>query len=512
MRIGPSLSADESVAPAYLMSDAGGPALRRHSGGVLEALMTIGGQARPSGRYVEVSNPARLDERVGRFPQGRVEDAQAAVAAARDALPAWRATPLSERAERLAAAGDALQRRVGEWQELLTRENGKVLLEAGFDIQMAGAALEYYAGHPEFLDDRISTDLRGTLRVVKQPVGVCAVIVPWNWPVILAALKIGPALLAGNTMVVKGPDHSSLALLAALGAVAEFFPPGVLNVLSGQGPAVGRALVTHPDVSKVALTGGVATGTAVAADAAAGLKPVTLELGGNDAAILLPDVALDEAVVGNLVLGAFSTAGQVCFGIKRLFVHRSRYAELLALLRPAVDALLVGDGLDPAVRMGPLNNAAQLERVRALLDRSRQAGLDVEELGALQPGLDPQQGYFMRPHLVLDPPDEAEVVEQEQFGPLLPVLVYDEIDEAIARANNTRFGLCSSIWTADEDRAFALAHRLEAGTTFINGHSLFTIDLDGAFGGIKDSGYGRECGPEGLAEYVYLQTITNKRV
>jgi acyl-CoA reductase-like NAD-dependent aldehyde dehydrogenase len=477
-----------------------------------EALMTIGGQARGGQGRVAVNNPARLDEAVGSFPQASAHDVEEAVAAASAALARWRRTPVAERACCLAAAGDLLQRRVAEWQELLTRENGKVLLEAGFDIQMAGAALEYYAAHPEFMDDRVVTDLRGTLRVRKQPHGVCAVIVPWNWPLILAALKIGPALLAGNTMVVKGPDYASMALLAALGAASECFPPGVLNVLSGRGPEVGQALVAHPDVAKVALTGGVETGRAVATQAAAQLKRVTLELGGNDAAILLPDVEIDDAVAGNLVLGAFSTAGQVCFGIKRLFVHRSRYDELVAALHAQLANLVVGDGRSAAVRMGPLVNQAQRDRLAGLLDRCARTGLELVELGVYEDGLDPTNGYFLRPHLVLNPPDDAEVVAEEQFGPVLPVLAYDDVDEAIERANSTRLGLCSSLWTADEETAFALADRLEAGTTFINGHTLFTVDLEGSFGGIKDSGYGRECGPEGVEEYVYRHTITNKRV
>ena len=479
---------------------------------MLEAPMIIGGKPVMLADSVVATNPAHLDETVGRFSQGTERDAEAAVSAARGALAEWRAVPVGERAQRLVEAADVLQARIDDWQADLTREHGKTLVEAGFDIQVAADILRYYGAHPEFLDETVLTDFRGTLRVRKQPVGVCAAIVPWNWPVALAAMKIGPALLAGNTLVIKGPDHSTLTLLLAIAAAAECFPPGVLNVISGQGPDLGRALVRHPDVAKVTLTGGTATGKAVAADAAAHLKRVTLELGGNDAAVLLPDVVVDENLAENIVLGAFTTAGQICFAIKRLFVPRARYDDIVDALRASLDDIVTGDGLNPDVRMGPVNNARQYESVSGLIDRSRQAGLAVEERGSVHPDVDPGAGYFIRPHLVLDPPDEAEVVRCEQFGPVLPVLAYDGEDEAITRANASPFGLCSSLWTADEDRAFALADRLEAGTTFVNGHSVFNVDLDAPFGGVGDSGYGRELSAHGIDEYVRLHAVTNKRL
>jgi aldehyde dehydrogenase len=479
---------------------------------MLEAPMTIGGKAVYARDSVTAVNPARHDEAVGRFPQGSEVDAAAAVAAAHGALAKWRTVPVKDRAELLVAAGDELHRRAEHWQAGFTREHGKTLVEAGFDISVAGDVLRYYGQHPEYLDDHALTDYRGTLRIRKQPMGVCAAIVPWNWPITLASLKVGPALLAGNTLVVKGPDHASITMLLALGAVAELFPAGVLNVLSGQGPDVGRALVRDPGVAKLTLTGGTTTGRAVAAEAADTLKRVTLELGGNDAAILLPDVALNEDLAENVILGAFTTTGQICFAIKRLFVHRSIYADLVDLLRTAADDIVVGDGLCPDVRMGPLNNARQYESVRGLIDRTRTAGLAIEERGSLHADADPARGWFIRPHLVLDPPDGSEVVTCEQFGPVLPVLAYDNEDEAIERANDTAFGLCSSIWTADEDRAFELADRLEAGTTFINGHSVFNIDFDAPFGGCKQSGYGRELSYHAIDEYVRIHAVTNKRL
>jgi acyl-CoA reductase-like NAD-dependent aldehyde dehydrogenase len=479
---------------------------------VLEAPMIIGGKALSLPDTVVAMNPARLDEAVGRFPQGTEREADAAVAAAAAALAEWRAVPVAERAERLVQAGNELHRRADEWQADFTREHGKTLVESGFDLQVAGDILRYYGSHPEFLDEQVLTDFRGTLRVRKQPLGVCAAIVPWNWPVALSAMKIGPALLAGNTLVLKAPDHAALTMLLAVAAVAECFPPGVVNVISGQGPALGRALVRHPGVVKVTLTGGTATGKAVAADAAESLKRVTLELGGNDPAILLADVVVDENLAENIVLGALTTAGQICFAIKRLFVPRALYGDVVDLLRTALDDVVVGDGLHADVRMGPVNNARQYKSVTSLIDRSRRAGLTVDERGVLHNDADPERGYFIRPHLVLDPPDEADVVSCEQFGPVLPVLAYDTEDEALARANATPYGLCSSLWTSDEERAFSLCDRIEAGTTFINGHSVFNVDLDAPFGGVKESGYGRELSAHAVDEYTRLHAVTNKRL
>jgi acyl-CoA reductase-like NAD-dependent aldehyde dehydrogenase len=474
--------------------------------------MIIGGKSVTGSHGVLAKNPARLDETVGRFPQGTEADADAAVAAGQSALAEWRRVPVAERAECLVQAGDALHRRAEEWEADFTREHGKTLVESGFDLQVAGDILRYYGAHPEFLDDEVITDFRGTLRIRKQPAGVCAAIVPWNWPITLSAMKIGPALLAGNSLVVKGPDHASITMLLALGAVSEFFPPGVLNILSGQGPDVGRALVRHPGVAKITLTGGTVTGRAVAAEAAEGLKRVTLELGGNDPAILLPDVPLSEDLAENILLGAFTTTGQICFAIKRLFVPRALFDDVVDLLRAAVDDIVVGDGLHPDVRMGPVNNARQYESVTGLIERTRQAGLHIEERGSLHGDVDPELGYFIRPHLVIDPPDGSDIVACEQFGPVLPVLAYDSEDEAITRANATPFGLCSSVWTSDDEHAFDLADRLEAGTTFINGHSVFNVDFDAPFGGAKQSGYGRELSHRAVDEYVRIHAVTNKRL
>jgi aldehyde dehydrogenase len=479
----------------------------------VEAMMTIAGKPVASDAWTDVRNPAHLGTLVGRYPNGTVEHARAAVKAAADALPAWRAISPSDRAALLMQAAGAVAQQAGEWAPLLTAENGKTLAESAVDFQIAMLGLTYFAGHPEWLDDQVLDDDRRRLTIQKQPVGVCVAIIPWNFPPTLASTKIGPALMAGNTMVIKVPEFAPLATMEFLAAVAAVFPPGVLNVVSGYGPEVGSALVQDDRVRKVTFTGSTAVGRLVMADAAGHLARVTLELGGNDAALVLDDATIDEEMIGRIVTGAFSATGQICFAIKRLYVHESRYDELTEGLRAAVDKIVVGDGAHEGVTMGPFNNERQCTRVRELLAETQAAGHDVVELGSYAEGTDVDDGYFMLPHLVLDPPDSSAIVACEQMGPILPILRFGDVDDAVARANDSIYGLASSVWSSDLDRAFEVGARLEAGTTFVNGHSLFTIEPQGPFGGFKQSGIGYEFGDEvGLGQYVQLKSITDNHL
>lgn len=479
----------------------------------VEATMTIGGKPVANDEWVNVYNPAHLDNLVGRYPNGDRHHAAAAVQAAADALPAWRATPVEDRAALLMQAGQVIAQHSNDWAPLLTAENGKTLMESGIDFQIAMLGLGYFAGHPEWLADDVRDDDRRRLTIRKQPMGVCAAIIPWNFPPTLASTKIGPALMAGNTMIIKVPEFAPLATLEFLSAVAAVFPPGVLNAVSGFGPEVGGALVKDPRVRKVTFTGSTATGKVVMADAAGHLARVTLELGGNDAALVLDDADVSEEMIRRIVTGAFSATGQICFAIKRLYVHDSRYEELVAGLRAAVDQFVVGDGMRPEVTMGPFNNERQYKKVNELLSETQNAGYDVVQLGSYAEGTDVDGGYFMLPHLVLDPPDEATIVTCEQMGPILPIMKSSDVDDAVARANDSVYGLASSVWSSDIDRAFEVGDRLEAGTTFVNGHSLFTIEADGPFGGFKESGIGYEFGgPVGLGQYVQLKTITDNHL
>jgi acyl-CoA reductase-like NAD-dependent aldehyde dehydrogenase len=470
--------------------------------------MLIGGKSQVAGEWVSVPNPAHTSTIVGRYPSGTPAHVEQAVQAARDALPEWRSTSAQQRAALLLQAAATLGERLGEWTELLTAENGKVLGESHLDFAMAAGTLGSYGAHPDWMDDERIEDERRRLVIHKQPIGVCAAIIPWNFPLVLAALKIAPALLAGNTMIVKVPEFSPLATLQGLGAVAEIFPPGVLNLVSGFGPEVGRNLVQHRHIRKIAFTGSTETGRLVMADAAGHLARLTLELGGNDAAIVLEDAKLDQEMIKRIVTATYAHTGQICMAIKRLYVHRSRYDELVDALRDEVNQIVVGDGIRPEVTMGPINNERQFQKVSRILAETEK-DCNVIQLGSYADGTRPDEGYFMLPRLVLEPADASPIVACEQMGPILPIMSFDDEDDAISRANDSEYGLTSSIWSADRDRAFAVGQRVEAGITFINGHSLYAFDTEAPAGGAKQSGFGYENTARGLDGYVQLHSITD---
>jgi acyl-CoA reductase-like NAD-dependent aldehyde dehydrogenase len=345
------------------------------------------------------------------------------------------------------------------------------------------------------------------MEVRRIPYGVVAAVTPWNAPIILSMLKVGPALATGNTIVVKPSPLAPLAVTRVLHAIAGALPDGVLAVVHGDAEA-GSALVGHPLVAKIAFTGGLGVGSAIARQAADRVVPTVLELGGNDAAILLEDADLDDLAIERLVQASFITTGQVCMAAKRLYVHRSRVDEVVDRYRTVADRVLVtGDPLADGTTLGPLVTAAARDRVAALVDGARAAGADVVPLGRVA---DPDLvagGWYLDPTLVLGADDHAPIVADEQFGPTVPLLAFDDEDDVVARANASEVGLASSVWSADEDRAFALARRLEAGMTFINTHNRSGMALRAPFGGVKRSGYGREYGDAGITEYLQTHTI-----
>lgn len=477
-----------------------------------EATMTIGGKPVTADEWVTVPNPAHISTVVGKYPRGTAEHADMAVATASEALPEWRAMPVAERAALLVQAGALLMEQHDDWVHLLTSENGKILQESAIDFQMGGVGLMVPGSHPEWMDDRIVEDEKRRLVVRRKPVGVTVGIVPWNFPLIVACLKIGPALLGGNTMVVKAPEFGPLATLQSLGEVAALLPPGVLNIVSGFGPEVGQALVKHPKVRAVSFTGSTDTGKLVMADAAGHLARVAVELGGNDAAVLLDDVELTDQAIERLATGAYMHTGQICIDIKRIYVHESRYQELVDRLRDAVNQIVVGDGTRPEVTMGPINNTRQYEKAKGILAETKQS-CDVVELGSYAEGTVVDDGYFMLPHLVLDPPDSSRIVSIEQMSPIIPILKFSNDDEVVARVNDSEYGLGSSVWSADLDRAYAVGDRLEAGLTFVNSHSIFSLDPDGPVCGVKQSGgMGYQMTAEAVDTYTYLHSVTNNHL
>jgi acyl-CoA reductase-like NAD-dependent aldehyde dehydrogenase len=445
---------------------------------------------------LDVINPAtgRILTAAPRADQAQLDQA---VAAAKTAFPAWSATPLRQRAALLVKLADGLEAEQGAFTRLLTQEQGKPLPQALWEIDWAIGTLRYFAAldlPPEVLKEDAAQ------KVVRQhkPLGVVAAITPWNFPVVLLIFKLAPALLAGNTVVAKPAPTTPLTTLRFGELCARVLPAGVVNVIVDRND-LGTALTSHPDVAKVAFTGSTATGKKVMASAAGTLKRLTLELGGNDAAIVLRDIDLKD-VAPKLYAAATFNAGQTCVAIKRLYVHDSIHDAVCDELGRLARETVVGDGLEQDTQMGPIQNQAQFEKVKGFLEEARRNGKIVAGGGVLE-----REGYFVQPTIVRDIPDNARLVREEQFGPVLPVLRYSDIDEVIARANDTEFGLGGSVWSSDRNRAFEVAARINAGTVWVNKH----LDLgpDIPYAGAKQSGIGTELGREGLEEFTQATII-----
>ncbi|WP_084522556.1 aldehyde dehydrogenase family protein [Nocardia inohanensis] len=444
-------------------------------------------------------NPARPAEIVGSVPMTAPGAVDVVVRRAHRDFRAWSQAPVEQRLAALDSAAGALEAKAARLAVLLARESGKPVTDCQGEIRFAATYLRWVRDNaPRVLTGAVIDDEQGRLSRIPAPYGVIAAITPWNAPIILAMLKLGPALAAGNTVVLK---PSPLAPLAVTEAAALL--PGV-HVIHG-GPDTVGALITHPLIAKVAFTGGEQAGRSIAAAAGSALTPVTLELGGNDPAIFLPDFALTPSDYERLVLASFATAGQVCMAAKRLYVPKTRLDEFVeSYLAAARRILRVGDPLDEQVTMGPLVNRAATDRMTDLIADSWNRGGWLIPLADAPTGTD---GYFIAPALALDLPDDANLVRREQFGPLVPLLTYNTEDEVIARANDSELGLAASVWSADEAHAYAVAAQVEAGFTFINTHNRTGMSLRAPFGGTKRSGFGREYADEGLREYLQTTVI-----
>lgn len=457
-----------------------------------------------------VTNPVRPAEVVLDAPSASPAQLDRAVAGARAASASWAAMAFDERAELVAkaaaAAGAAVEAQ--GLANLLTREHGKVLWEAQFDSGTIGGMAGAFA--PLVAEALASRSLSGggrRTRVVHEPYGVVAALLPFNWPVSVLGNKVLPALLAGNTIVVKAPPTCPGAVLAVAAALADALPPGVVNAVNGPGPELGEMLVAHPGVDMVSFTGGVPTGRAVMAAASARVRPVVLELGGNDPAIVAPDVDIDEALADKIAGATFITSGQVCMAIKRLYVPEEKVRAMVDALVARVGNEVVGDGLAPEVTMGPVHRPAARRRVEDMLEEASRRGARVHRPARVREEDAGSGGYLVSPAIVEGAPDDAQIVCEEQFAPALPVIGYRDVAEAVRRANDSPYGLCASIWTADEDLAADTAHRLEAGTVFVNNHGTAAMDHRAPFGGWKQSGYGLELGPEGMLAFTRPKTI-----
>ncbi len=481
---------------------------------LINTKLQIGGQLRPAsdGGTYALYNPARPDELVGHAASATEQDADDAVKAAHDAFRGWAALSYEERAAMLNRMADLLVADEADVQfrsQLFTREHGKIRRETMLEMTRLGDRFRQSAAYAARLaqDEVIAGPPFDTI-VTRQPRGVAVLVVPWNWPLSILGAKLPQALMAGNTVVVKPAENSALAPALTLQKIAAALPPGVVNVLTGSSARIGDRLTGHPLTRFVNFTGSVAVGRHVMRVAAENLTPVTLELGGNDAGIVLRDAVLDEAAFTRLYLGAFMSAGQICMALKRLYVHRSRYDEVVEGLSAVAGRQVIGDGLLPETTMGPVNNRKQLAVVTGMIEEARVAGADVREFGQVPDPALYERGYFQKPTLVFAPDQRLRVVREEQFGPVLPIMPFESEDEAVQYANDSEFGLCSSVWTSDRDRAVALARRLEAGYTYLNAHGPVAQDGRGPFGGFKHSGIGRNLGYEGVIQFQGHHSIS----
>lgn len=468
-----------------------------------EAMLTIGGEPQPGARY-PVHNPARPAEIVGHAPAADSDQLDAAVRAARRAAPGWRALGVAERVAAISAAATAAAEQLAgaDAARLYTREHGKVLAEARFEIDtapvvasllgsMAEAALA-----PEQLDPHSAYP-----RLQREPYGVAALVLPFNWPLALMMTKLSSALAAGNTAVVKVPPSCPLTALRLGAAFAGALPAGVVNVLAGPGTELAAALIAHPGIDVISLTGGVSTGRAVMAAAGPRLTPVLLELGGNDAAIIAPDMAVVDELVERLFTATYTTAGQVCMAIKRLYAPRDRVDELADAVLARCDREVVGDGLAGETTLGPLHTAAGRSRVQRLLADAGAGGAAVRTAGRVRDADADAGGYFVLPTVVTDLAADSALATEEQFGPVLPIFGYRDLDDAVAAANATDFGLTASIWTGDDALADQVAADLVAGTVSVNCHGMAAQDPRLPFGGVGQSGLGRELGADGIRAF-----------
>jgi len=485
---------------------------------ILTSCCTVSTQQRREYRYGwqwfndQLHNPARPDEFVGEAASATPDDIDVACKAANTAFPAWAALSYAERADYLTKIAEHLTADEADLNfriKLFTREHGKILKESTIEMTRLGDRFIHCAAMAERLaaDDECKGPPFDTI-ITRQPRGVAALIVPWNWPLSILGAKLPQALMAGNTCVVKPSQNSAMAPTLTIKKIAEMLPPGVLNVVTGSASAIGDPLLSHSLVRKINFTGSIPIGKHVMRVAADNLTPVTLELGGNDAGLFLEDAVLDDAAFMRMYLAAFMTSGQICMALKRLYVHRSRYDELCAGLIAAASRQVIGDPLMPATTMGPVNNKNQHTVVAGMLSQAREQGADVQEYGQVPDEDLYNAGYFQKPALVFDPDPALDIVKEEQFGPALPIIPFDTEEEAISLANDSPYGLCSSVWTENKETAVRVARQLEAGYTYLNGHGPLAQDNRGPFGGFKESGIGRNLGFEGILEFQEYHSIS----
>lgn len=465
-----------------------------------EYKLLINGKMVDGDQTMDVVNPAS-EAVLAVCPRASINQLDQAVAAAKVAFESWRETSMETRKALVGKIADVIEANATELAQLLTQEQGKPIADATGEVYGTAAFFRYFMGLD--LPVKVIDDSDGRrVEAHRKPLGVIGAIVPWNFPLILMAFKVPPALIAGNTIVLKPAPTTPLSTLRLGELIKDIVPAGVINIITDAND-LGAPMTAHPDIRKISFTGSTATGSKVMAGAAGLLKRITLELGGNDAGIVLGDVNPKEAAP-KLFQSAFKNSGQVCIAMKRLYVHESIYEEMCEELVILANEAIVGDGLEQGTTMGPLQNKMQYERVKELIADARVHG------NVIAGGDTPDKpGYFIRPTIVRDVDESSRIVAEEQFGPVLPVMKFSDAADAVARANASDYGLGGSIWSDDLEKAYALADQMDTGTVWINKHA----ELDPAipFGGAKQSGLGNELGEEGLAEFTQLKIINMAR-
>lgn len=472
----------------------------------------IGGKERQTAEKMAIADPAKPGVVVGYAAAATTQDVSDAVAAAKAAYPAWAALSPQQRAEKMLAALGGIAENRDDDAAILSQENGKVRFEAWIDSLVLELRWKLALSLAEEVNtSKVLEPVPGAIPVKTtvsyQPLGVVTIIVPFNWPVAILGASLPQALLAGNTAIVKPPLTAPLATARIVQRIAEQLPPGVLNVVTGPDANM-SALIRNPDVAKVCFTGSVNGGKKMMELASASLTRVTLELGGNDAAIVLQDAILDDVHLDRLFAAIYDTTGQICMNAKRLFVHKSRVDEVVKGLSARLSTVKLGYGLDKDTTMGPLHSPTQKAFVDSLVKEAKESGAQVLEFGEL-PGGDMAGGNFVRPAIVINPDLKLRIVTEEQFGPVIPVIPFETEEEAIRLANDSWAGLAGSVWTADPDTANRVASQMVCGYVWVNDHGATRLDLRAPFGGMKASGIGREQGIEGIRAFQDTRSIAH---
>ncbi len=461
------------------------------------------------GRMLDTVNPAN-GEVSTQIPAGTAEDVDRAVAAARKAFDdpagAWQKMPATERGRLLWRLSDLIEQNIDELAELETLDNGKPIFESRYvDLPMVVDVFRYYAGFATKIHgETINARPNAFTYTLREPIGVVGAIIPWNFPLLLASWKLGPALATGNTVVIKPAEQTSLTLLRVGQLMMEAgLPPGVVNIVTGLGPTVGAAIAKHPGVDKVAFTGSTLVGKEIMRNAAETIKRVTLELGGKSPNIVFADSDLDAAVKG-ATTGIFYGKGEVCAAGSRLFVEKKIHDDFLSRLVDRARKLKPGDPLDPKTRLGAIVSERQMQRVLGYIERGKSEGAQLVA-GGNRVSVDGGKGYFVEP-TVFDAVDNRMTIAQEEiFGPVLAAIPFDDVEQVAELANQNVYGLAAAVWTNDIRKAHAVARRLKAGTVWINAYNLYDVALP--FGGYKQSGFGRELGTDAIEHYTELKSV-----